>query len=114
LNANERGEIYDLAYSHLGACEAIYDAAIQRGDIDIAAHIARSALSVALNCVVDLGQEPSTETVSFWYERLAGLRGETTLDPDYLRRAIKWANRETRHIFGSDKVNDDLRMDQNW
>lgn len=91
-------EIKALAQRHLKACETIYDTANQRGDSDTAAHAARSALSVALNCAIDLGHQPSRELVFIWHERLFALCAETAPGSKYLNKAIKWATGATRSI----------------
>lgn len=96
---DESDEIRKLAERHLAACEVIYNVATSRNDIDVAAHTARSALSVALNCAVNLGEEPKREAVATWYERLSELYAATQPTSDYLSRAIKWATGATSQIF---------------
>jgi hypothetical protein len=98
-DSNEPDEIRKLAERHLTACETIYAIATARNDIDIAAHAARSALSVALNCTIKLGEESKRETAIIWHERLSELYRAVTPASDYLSRAVKWAIGATRYIY---------------
>jgi hypothetical protein len=97
-DSDDHHELLELARRHLKACELIYDTALQRNDADVAAHSARSALSVALNCTIGLSEETKRETVMSWFERLSTLY-ETTPSSSYLSRAIRWATDATDHIF---------------
>jgi hypothetical protein len=106
---NEPEEIKQLAQRHLTACEKIYAAATERNDIDTAAHVAKSALSVALNCAIDLGQESSRETAILWHKSLTALRTDDTHASGYLSRAVKWADGEMRIVYGTNKS--DIKAD---
>jgi hypothetical protein len=108
LKADEYEEVNDLAQRHLKTCEVIYHVATERGDIEIAVYAARSALSVAMDCTVELGNKSCREIAILWNERLAKVYAETTPPPDYLSRVIKWAARTTGHIFGSHEANDNF------
>lgn len=98
--SDESHELVELAQRHLKVCEAIYATALERNDADVAAHTARSALSVALNCAVNLYEETKRESVMTWYERLSALY---TANPSssYLSRAIRWATDAIGLIFSS-------------
>jgi hypothetical protein len=95
---NDSEETRKLAQRHLSACEAIYAAATARNNIDIAAHVARSALSVAFNCVLDLGDDSSRETAILWNKRLRALFAEGAAGTEYLSRALKWADDKMLHM----------------
>jgi hypothetical protein len=95
---NDSDETRKLAQRHLSVCEAIYAAATARNDIDIAAHVARSALSVSFNCVLDMGDDSSRETAILWHKRLRALSAEGATGTGYLSRALKWAEDEMHHI----------------
>ena len=87
-----------LARRHLSACEAIYAAATTRADVNVAAHVARSALSIALNCAQDTSDTLSKEIAPIWYERLFSLSAEDARTREYLNRTVKWANEKMDFI----------------
>ena len=94
MDADKREEVEqlkELARRHLKTCDMIYETAIQRKDIEIAVHAARSAMSVAFNSFKHLGDESARDDVSTWNDRLAKLWIESTPTLDYLNRTIKWS-----------------------
>ena len=99
IRPDELEEIRKLAERHLKICEGFFAEARSRDDVDTAAHAARSALSVALNCAVDLAQEVRRETALTWLERLSTLYADTVPAPEYLSKALKWATGSISRIF---------------
>ncbi len=91
-------ETRKLAQRHLSACEAIYAAATTRNNFDIAAHVARSALFVAFNCVLNLSDDSSREMAILWHKRLRTLCVEGAPGTEYLSRALKWADDMMPHV----------------
>jgi hypothetical protein len=95
---NNSEEMIKLAQRHLSACEAIYMAATAQNDTDTAVHVARSALSVAFNCVLDLSDDFDRETAVLWHERLWTLFDVSVQEENYLSRALKWADGRMYHL----------------
>lgn len=92
-------KIVQLAERHLNTCERVYTAAMSRNDTDLAAHVARSALAVALNCAVDLRMDMRRETALTWSERLSDLYLKADMPSDYLLNAVKQAAKSIIGIF---------------
>jgi hypothetical protein len=102
MDAGKKEEVEQLkgfAHRHLKTCEIIYDTAIQRNDIDIAAHAARSAISVAFDSFKHLGDGSTRDDVFAWNERLSKLWIESAPALDYLNKAIKWSTAIMSFMF---------------
>lgn len=110
---NDSEETRKLAQRHLSACEAIYAAATARNNIDIAAHVARSALSVAFNCALDLADDSSRETAILWHKRLRTVFAEGAPGTEYLSRALKWADDKINYINVKHRSNIEAGMAEN-
>lgn len=97
----EPEQIAALARRHIEVCETVFTTAIARADTETASHAARSALSVALGCAINLGTIPERETAILWYRRLSKLYADNTPALDYLVRTLRWASDAMSYVFGA-------------
>jgi hypothetical protein len=95
IRLDDKGILLDntqLLQRHLAVCDSTYLVAVSRGDIEVAAHLARSALSVALTAVVAVNKNELEEAVLTWYERLSSLYIKNIPAPRYVSQTLKWAS----------------------
>ena len=97
----EPEQITVLARRHIDICDSIFAAATATVDTETAAHAARSALSVALGCAINLGAVPERETAMLWYGRLSTLYVDNAPTQDYLAKTLRWATDAMAYVFGA-------------
>jgi len=74
-------------------------AALKKGDRETAIQIARSALSVAVTCALDLDTAAAEGMAMRWFESLSSLYAETESESNDITKALKWASGQMTYML---------------
>lgn len=92
---------YIVTKEYLACCESVISMGLQRGDYNVVARVARSALRVALSFGVEIDSLSVADqylTACEWYERCQMLEVRASDSGRELQKEIYWATEEMERL----------------